>query len=212
MAYKIFIHLTNLGKTSPVNLKLCSILTIILLSYSQVIFINGAGSNLLQHLANYDFASSSSSFGEPFFRLEPPSVINFANTQGATIVCLASGSPRPTISWYSITSNAGIASSANLSPSSASSPTSEFYNNEAENDLSRYQHIRPVNNVTNLLQIVHNGAALRLLPFKESNFREEIHSTEYKCLASNQLATIQSKSVLVQAGKLLKNYFLYLKF
>lgn len=140
------------------------------------------------HLAHYNAAASSSSFGEPIFRLEPPSSLTFSSSQGATILCLASGSPQPIITWYStwsaVDTNGGQTSG---------SPGGE---------LTSLQQSRPVGNITNLRQIVQNGAAIRLLPFKEADFRQEVHSTEYRCVASNYLATIHSRSVLVQAGEL----------
>lgn len=138
------------------------------------------------HLAHYNAAGSSSSFGEPIFRLEPPSSITFSSSRGATILCLASGSPQPTISWYSSWSAIDIGHTGS---------------SRGGGESTSMQQSRPVNNVTNLRQIVQNGAAIRLLPFKEADFRQEIHSTEYKCVASNYLATIHSRSVLVQAGK-----------
>lgn len=118
-------------------------------------------------LTNYDKLVSSSPLGEPVFRLQPPNVIEYPNTQGTTLVCLASGSPRPTISWY--TSQHGLD--------------------------------RPVTNITNVRLILQDGAALRLLPFKESEFLQDVHTAEYRCVASNPIATINSKSISVLAGK-----------
>jgi len=132
-------------------------------------------------LTDYDDSISSSSFGEPVFRLEPPNVINFSNLKGTSILCLASGIPKPTISWYS------------------SAPASDLGQQVSLSGHLALGH--PVSNVSNLRLIIQDGAALRLLPFKESDYRQEIHSTEYRCVASNQLATIHSRSVLVQAGK-----------
>lgn len=148
------------------------------------------------HLAHFDPTISSSSFGEPVFRLEPPNVINLANSEGATIVCLVSGSPRPTVSWYSSSLGIDLSQQQQQQEQPPSSLSSSFYG-----DLSLMQTNRPVGNVSNLRQILHNGAAIRLLPFKESEFRQDIHSTEYRCVASNQMATIHSRSVLVRPGK-----------
>lgn len=162
------------------------LLTIQLLSYS-------SGQPIGSHLMHYDQAISSSAFGEPIFRLEPPSTVNFANTKGAIIPCLVSGSPRPRITWYT-TSVGDIGQQSflrNFGDSSSSSSSA----------AQQQQQSRLVNNVTNLLQVTQNGAALILLPFKETDFRQEIHSTEYRCVASNNLATIHSRSALVQAGK-----------
>lgn len=146
------------------------------------------------HLAHYDAAASSSSFGEPVFRLEPPSSLTFASSRGATLLCLASGSPQPSISWYSSWSAMDAAGS-----DAQAGDLSAAAGGGGSGGLQ--QTSKPVANVTNLLQIVQNGAALRFLPFKEADFRPEIHSTEYRCAASNYLATIHSRGVLVQAGK-----------
>lgn len=145
---------------------------------------SGQSSN--SHLMHYEQAISSSAFGEPIFRLEPPNVVNFANTRGAIIPCLVSGSPKPKITWYT-TSVGDIGQQTLLSGGDIST--------------QQQQQSRLVNNVTNLRQVTQNGAALILLPFKETDFRQEIHSIEYRCVASNNIATIHSRSSQVQAGK-----------
>lgn len=178
-------------RTFPLTFKLfISLLplTIQLLKYS-------SGQPISSHLMHYDQVISSSAFGEPIFRLEPPHIVNFANTKGAIIPCLVSGSPRPRITWYT-TSVGDIGQQSFLSNFGDTSPSSP-----ASQQQQQQQQSRLVNNVTNLLQVTQNGAALILLPFKDSDFRQEIHSTEYRCVASNNLATIHSRSALVQAGK-----------
>lgn len=159
------------------------ILIIRFLTFFANLKLQANASSSIKHLANYDSEASSSSFGEPFFRLQPPKEVVFSNLKGTAIPCLASGSPRPTITWYT----------------SSSSATPEFL--PFSENIGELSQTRLVTNVTNLRQIVHNGAVLRLLPFKEGDFRQDIHSTEYKCVASNQLATIQSTNILVQAGE-----------
>lgn len=145
-----------------------------------------ASSNRL--LSVYDQQASSSAFGEPIFRLEPQGLINLVNTKGTTILCLASGSPRPKISWLS----SGVLDSAQ--------PFSSDQATNAGEPIS-VGSSRLVGNITNLRQISQNGAALRLLPFSESQYRQDVHSTEYKCVASNHIATIHSRSVLIQTGE-----------
>lgn len=140
------------------------------------------------HLTRFDQLISSSSLGEPVFRLEPPSVINFANSKGAIIPCLASGSPRPKISWYS-----------NPIGSDTSQQRDLIINGDLQLDQQSTSSM--VTNVTGLRQIVQNGAAIQLLPFKEQDFRHDIHSTEYRCVASNYRGSIHSRSVTVQAGE-----------
>ncbi|KAG9510604.1 39S ribosomal protein L11, mitochondrial, partial [Fragariocoptes setiger] len=52
-------------------------------------------------LSEFDHEVRSSPMGEPIFRLEPPNMVTFTNNTGATISCLASGSPTPRIVWLS---------------------------------------------------------------------------------------------------------------
>lgn len=161
-------------------------------SFAQDIQIQSRPSST--HLSSYNQLASSSSFGEPIFRLEPPSVIKFANWQGAIIPCLASGSPRPTITWFSsaaATSGSYLDQARYLQPGSGA-----VGGGGGDTTLTKL-----VANVTNLRHIINNGAALRLLPFEENDFQPELHHTEYRCVASNELTSIHSKSVLVQAGK-----------
>ena len=143
----------------------------------------GQATSSHSHLVDYDKTVSSSTFGEPVFRLQPPSVISYSNTRGTTLLCLASGSPKPTISWY--TSPAGFDTSQQTA---------------LADDLTSDQS-RLVTNVTNLRVILQNGSAVRLLPFKIADYRQDVHSAEYRCVASNQVATIHSKSALVRAGE-----------
>lgn len=135
---------------------------------------------------DYDKSIASSSFGEPVFRLQPPNVIHYLNTQGTTLVCLASASPKATITWYS--------SQIGLDVSQLSALSGDNLLNDPNSRL--------VTNITNTRLILQDGAAIRLLPFKESQFRQDVHTAEYRCVASNRVATIHSKSVSVQAGKL----------
>lgn len=150
------------------------------------------------HLTNYDQFISSSMLGEPVFRLEPPNVINFANTRGATLLCLASGSPRPTISWYSSPAGYDISQQSSLSGPSG--------------DLGALEESKLVENVTNLRVILQDGSAIRLLPFKSADFRPDIHAAEYRCVASNPIATIHSRSASVQAGKWRLSFLVFSSF
>lgn len=146
------------------------------------------------HLSEFNQAASSSSFGEPIFRLEPPSVIKYSNLEGTTIHCLASALPKPTITWYTSSLDTN---EQNLLAGASFQDIIQLTTSHQH----QQQTTHLVTNVANLRQISQNGAALTLLPFKQSEFRQEIHSTEYRCVASNYLLTIHSRSVQVQAGK-----------
>lgn len=143
------------------------------------------------HLTNYDRLISSSVLGEPVFRLEPPNVINYPNTKGTTLLCVASGTPKPTITWYVSPVGYDITQQSVLSDHS-SGHHSQLYSMEQS---------KLVTNVTNFRVILQNGAAIRILPFKEADFRPDIHHAEYRCVASNPVATIHSRSALVQPRK-----------
>lgn len=147
------------------------------------------------HLVEFDRFISSSLFGEPVFRLEPPNAIHYSNTHGTTLLCLASGSPRPTISWFTSPSGSDLSEQASLSGDGPTNANANGINSDY------YPYNRPVTNITNLRLILQDGSALRLLPFEESEFRRDVHTADYRCVASNQVATIHSKSVSIQAGE-----------
>lgn len=137
-----------------------------------------------QQLNYYDASASSSSFGEPVFRLEPaPNVIEFSNFKGLSIPCLASGWPRPQVIWFA---GSNCLEQSNLGGDLGSQQQSQ-------------DAPRPIGNLTGLRVILNGGQTLKLLPFAESDFRQEVHNTEYRCVAFNQLGAIHSRSVQVQA-------------
>lgn len=154
-------------------------------------------------LSYYDQAATSTTFGEPVFRLEPtPSVIQMDPKRGVTLMCLASGNPLPKISWYSSALGVDIGQNGALSTTTTTTKS-------GSNNLINVQGVdgdqlsRPVTNISGLCEIVNGGTALRLLPFDDElgGYRPEIHSAEYRCVASNPIATIHSRSAQVQAGK-----------
>jgi len=60
----------------------------------------------------------------------------------------------------------------------------------------------PVPDVPLLRQDMSNGT-LALLPFPPAMYRQDVHSSVYRCLATNDVGTIVSRDVHVRAGKLL---------
>lgn len=48
---------------------------------------------------------------------------------------------------------------------------------------------------------VHRNGTLVLLPFPASAYRQDIHSTIYRCVASNSVGRVISRDVQVRAGK-----------
>lgn len=164
---------------------------------SNLIIAAGASSELAQtfgaghtnHLSRYDSQVVTSSLGEPVFRLEPPPAATLIGARGLTLACLASGWPRPRISWFTVGSSSSQMLEGDQEIGAAS--------NHGEHQLVS----RPVTNITDLRHVSASGRILRFLPFKRLDYRPEIHSMEYRCVASNQHGTIYSRPVQVQTGK-----------
>lgn len=58
-----------------------------------------------------------------------------------------------------------------------------------------------VGDVSGIRRVLRNGT-LMLLPFAAAAYRQDIHSTVYRCVASNTVGRIISRDVQVRAGKL----------
>lgn len=166
--------------------------------YSRSSLLVSAATLAPNHLNYYDQAATSTAFGEPVFRLEPsPSLIHYDHSRGATIMCLASGNPLPRITWYTSAADVDIGHNVAL--------TSNLDNSNNNNGILTLnnddQISRPVTNISGVRQIINGGTILRLLPFEKIDYRPDIHSAEYRCVATNSVATIHSRSVQVQAGE-----------
>lgn len=57
-----------------------------------------------------------------------------------------------------------------------------------------------VGDVIGIRRVLRNGT-LMLLPFPAAAYRQDIHSTIYRCVASNNIGRIMSRDVQVRAGK-----------
>ncbi|GAB6024304.1 hypothetical protein CHUAL_008996 [Chamberlinius hualienensis] len=101
----------------------------------------------------------------PIFVLEPPDRVDFSNTTGAIIHCVAKSNPPAKILWIRSTDNA-----------------------EGET----------IGSIPELRTIYPNGS-LHFLSFKAEIYRHDIHSTIYRCLASNTIGTIISRDVKIRA-------------
>lgn len=106
----------------------------------------------------------------PSFHVEPPGKVEFSNTSGSWIDCIAFGNPPPLIDWISIDGTA-------------------------------------VEDVLAVRRVLRNGT-LVLLPFGAAAYRQDIHNTVYRCVASNAVGRIISRDVQVRAGE----YFFFLIF
>lgn len=58
----------------------------------------------------------------------------------------------------------------------------------------------PIGEVGGIRRVLRNGT-LVLLPFPAAAYRQDIHSTIYRCVASNRVGRIISRDVHVRAGK-----------
>lgn len=63
-----------------------------------------------------------------------------------------------------------------------------------------------VGDVSGVRRVLRNGT-LVLQPFAAAAYRQDIHSTVYRCVASNNVGRIVSRDVQVRAGKFLRNLF-----
>lgn len=163
-----------------------------------------------QTLNRYAHDAHSSVFGEPVFRLEPPSVITFGSSRGATLLCIATGSPRPNITWRQVSSTTTTTTTTSSDASQASSDSAGFaYLSTTSSDFASSGK-RAVQNISNLVSVSQNGQALTFAPFTSASaYRADVHLAEYECVASNSLATIHSRVVQVQAGKYYNGVYLH---
>lgn len=123
---------------------------------------------------------SQQSIQGPIFQQDLPAKVSFSNNTGLILKCLATGQPQPTISWQTET---GISV---LNPSQTIDSL-----NLLSNDNSKYLPLVHQNSNTN---------ALVFRSFASDEFSPEVHSTKYRCLATNIHGTITSSLVQVKAG------------
>lgn len=57
-----------------------------------------------------------------------------------------------------------------------------------------------IGDIVNIRQILRNGT-LSLKPFSAAAYRQDIHNTIYRCVASNSVGRVISRDVQVRAGK-----------
>lgn len=149
-----------------------------------------SGASSLLQLARSKLATaghhtaSAASIQGPVFQQELPARLSFSNNSGLVLNCAATGNPTPQVSWQTET---GISV---LSPS---------------------QSIDSLNLLNLNTPLVHqnpNTNALVFRSFAADEFSPEVHSTKYRCLASNLHGTITSPLVQVKAGRSRFAFFL----
>jgi len=97
--------------------------------------------------------------------------IDFYNSSGAVFKCKAKGDPKPSITWIRSDEMININEAA-----------------ESVNEISGLRYFR-------------EDGSMILIPFSEDNYRKDVHSTTYRCIASNQFGSIMSANIEVNAGK-----------
>ena len=60
-----------------------------------------------------------------------------------------------------------------------------------------------VSDIPGLLEILTNNS-LYFHPFSEQDFRVDVHTGSFRCMASNSGGVILSRKVTIQAGKIIK--------
>lgn len=125
----------------------------------------------------------SSTIQGPVFQAELPARVSFSNNSGLVLNCAATGNPTPQVSWQTET---GISV------------------------LSASQSIDSLNLLNLNTPLVHQNPSTNALVFRSfaaDEFSPEVHSTKYRCLASNQHGTITSPLVQVKAGRSFFRFF-----
>nr|CAI5825742.1 unnamed protein product [Callosobruchus analis] len=59
---------------------------------------------------------------------------------------------------------------------------------------------QPAGDVPGVRRVLRNGT-LYLMPFAAHAYRQDVHSTIYRCMASNSVGRVLSRDVQVRAGK-----------
>lgn len=115
---------------------------------------------------------SSSMEGPSLARISSASVMKFYNNSGLELSCSVRGRPIPSLHWMTMGTGASFNKDGLI-------PVSE---------VRGLRHLR-------------RDSSLFLLPFPPENYSQEIHSTSYYCVASNDLGSIISHEIRVRAGK-----------
>lgn len=67
-----------------------------------------------------------------------------------------------------------------------------------------------IGDVGGIRKILRNGT-LVLLPFPAAAYRQDLHNTVYRCVASNRVGRIISRDVQIRAGKIKYIYIFYFR-
>ncbi|KAH7968767.1 hypothetical protein HPB52_011248 [Rhipicephalus sanguineus] len=117
------------------------------------------------------------------FDEEPPERYHFLNTLGGSLRCRGHGSPSPSLWWIHADDLNGSSSSASWAGSVGvmmSTPAA-------------------LSEVPGLRHTSADGSTLLFPAFGASEFRAHVHSTSYRCVLSNALGKMASRTVRVRA-------------
>ena len=120
----------------------------------------------------------------PWFVSEPPALLEFTNQTGATVSCVASGHPPPSVVW--------LAASSELGPSAGG--------------------LADIAGLRRIVTTASRNATLILTPFAATAYRPDVHSTAYRCRASSPAGTILSREMRVRAGKFGPSFYYVIHF
>lgn len=132
----------------------------------------------------------------PWFTSEPSSWLEFTNQTGGSVSCSAGGHPAPQVVWMTAGNDAAlIATGPGLMTT-----TSEV------SGLRRV--VVSSRNGESGDSLIYNNASLIFMPFSATAYRPDVHSTTYRCRATNSAGTILSREMKLKTGK---QYFLQIR-
>ena len=106
--------------------------------------------------------------------------IEFYNSSGIVLACRARGSPQPQIAWII-----------------GHSELTHVHSTPMNGDGSAVQMVGDIPGV----RYTRSDGALVIQPFAGHQYRQDVHSTSYRCMASNAVGSIISGEIRVHAGK-----------
>lgn len=125
----------------------------------------------------------------PWFTSEPSSWLEFTNQTGGSVSCSAGGHPAPQVVWMTAGNDAAlIATGPGLMTT-----TSEVSGLRRVVVSSRSGESGD--------SLIYNNASLIFMPFSATAYRPDVHSTTYRCRATNSAGTILSREMKLKTGK-----------
>ncbi|GAB6020358.1 Down syndrome cell adhesion molecule-like protein 1 [Chamberlinius hualienensis] len=118
----------------------------------------------------------------PSFQQLPPTKVEFSNNSFMWVSCSAEGVPKPVIRWTRV-------------------PTQTLPSNGDDERRTPGTRGRPAKQLTDIAgvrEVLPNGT-LVFHPFSPETYKQDVHSSTYRCEASNYIGTIVSHDVWIRA-------------